>query len=930
MSSRLVTGLMLSCCLMTCFLAEAQDAKKPSELYAEAITAYFAKDYNSVESVLSVVIDNGTSDPRTYYVRGLSRFASGNIEAAEIDFEAGARLEFIGLSRVNVPRSLERIQGPARQLLETFRRLARRSSEIAAGSFRKDRALQQLYADGKAAVISDKDEVAVSVLDLAVSNGSTDPRVFYFRGLAKQKLGLSSDAAVDFQRAVGLELHPGNRIDVDFALESVQGEMRVALEKHRHEAISIARLIGDQERQQMIAALIEQRAADSAAGGNTGGAVASSAIIQPPAQTPPLTVATTTPPSRSTGGSPASTGSTADAGTAVNLAWLPADSEVIVHLRIRDLWSSPMLTALKETPEIKGGLQMLQDELHLSPGDIDSVTISINGAAELAMVGAANPSALATGTDKLVAVIRTRVPFDQQVVVERTDDFEAATHDDKTYYRAMAAGEMPCVYMPDSRTIVLADEEPLTLAITQGADAVKRPEFDFLDSSRHVGIAFVPNDPFSLTESIPTAGSGSDALDRLGAALKDQLLGVALGISLTDSLELDVRVLCVDDAAATEVSESLGDLMNEAKGMWALAKGAVPPPIAGVVDSIIRAQKNSASSNVATISTRVSQQSIERAVASAEEMLPMLMMGAMAGLGGAMGSGGDLVIGDGSGQPPAPPNATKPAESLTIKTSARMSTSIELDDDGNEKPKAIELVLDISGAQAKSASGAGFASVTSAKDNNDSDLTVRVVANFGQGGFESIDRDDFFIKHPDDGCRVLVTFNPPAQAATEIAAAEGIVKLRIVENSSQIIVDNAKGLLGKEIDNAELIAAGYQLKLEEKREKFGDEEFVSWRLEWVNAASSKLDIRDVANGGGIGLQVPELVDGDGNVINAFSNTEFTSFGKQGTLAWGMSVQEDQPVPDGARLRFTINSEVSVVDVAFKAQNVAISAEDSGF
>ena len=934
MSSRLVTGLLLSFCLMPCLLVEAQESKSPSDLYAEAVTAYFAKDYNAADSLLSGIIEDGTGDPRAYYFRGLSRHASGNLEAADIDFEAGARLEHSGLLRVNVPRSLERIQGPARQTLEEFRRLAQRNSALALRNHKKDRALEQLSADGKEAFLTGRNEVAVQLLDVAESNGSTDPRVYYFRGLAKQQLGLSDDAAIDFKRAIGLELHPANRIDVDLALESVQGEMRLALEKHRHAAISAARIASDKERQEMIASLIEQRAADAAAG--TGGAVVAKSAIGLPAGAPaPMpagtnSAATVSPsPSPKPAGTPASTRPAAGSAS-INVAWLPLDAEVIINVNVRELWNSPMLTALKENPQTTASLQMMQDELNMSPRDIETVTVGLSGAAELAMAGAADPTALASGTDKFVVVVRTRLPFDPQIVARRTDDYEAATHDGKQFYRSLKAGEMPCVYLPDSKTVVLAEEEPLMAAIERGAATSERPEFSFVDGSSHLAIAFVPNDPFALTEAIPTEGSGSDAMDRLATAVKDQLLGVGLGISLTESVELEVRVLCVHDKAASEVDASIADLMNEAKGLWTLAKGGVPAPIAGVVDSIIRAQRNSAKAEVASISTRISGQSIERAIASAEEMIPMLMMGAMAGLGGAMVPGDGVTIGVGDGEAPAPPPATKPAEGLTVASTARVSSSIELDDDGNQKPKAIELVLDITGEQAKAASGAGFPTVSQAKDNNGADLTLRIIANFGQGGFEAIDHDDFFVKHPDDGCRVLVAFNPPAEAATAITIAEGTVKLRIVEDSTQIMVDAAKSLLGKEISNPELVAAGYQLKLEEKKEKFGDEEYTSWRLEWVNAGSSKVSVREIASGGGLGLQQPELVDADGNVIAAFSGTEYTSFGASSSLAWSMSLQDDQPVPDDARLRFTLNSDVSIVDVPFKAENVVISETNAGF
>lgn len=932
MSSRLVTAMLLSCCLISCPQTEAQESKSSSDQYAEAVIAYFAKDYNLSDSVLTGLIEDGTGDPRIYYIRGLSRHAGGNVDAAEVDFEAGARLEYSGLVRVNVPRSLERVQGPVRQALEKYRRLAQRDSALSSRTHKKDRALLQVTANGKEAFLAGNHEVAVQLLDVAVANGSNDPRTYYFRGLAKQELGRSDEAAIDYKRAIGLELQPANRIDVDVSLESVQGEARLALKKYRHEAISVARQAGEKKRQAMIAALIEQRAVDAATS-KGGVAIAKSAITLPPGASSPMPTATTPARSTTTPSTPANprTKPPVASSNTLNVAWLPADAEVVVSVRLRELLLSPMLAALMDASETQASLKQLKDETGLELRDIESVTIGIRGATELAMTGAVNPAALESGKENVVIVVRLRLPFNPQVVERRIDDFEAATYDGKKFFRALDAQNTPCIYLSNSKTVVLAAEEQLKASIDEGGELGSRPEFEFIDSSRHLAVAFIPDDPFSLTETLPTEGSGSDALDRLTTAVKDQLLGVGLGVSLNDSLELEVRALCVDGAAATEVDASMSELMVEAKGLWAFAKAGVPTPIAGVVDSIIRAQKNSAQAEVASLSTRLSAQSVERAVEGAKEMLPMLMMGAMAGLGGNIpGGGGDFTIGTSSGEPAEPPPATKPAEGLTVAETAKMSSSIELDDDGNEKPKAIELVLAITGEQAKAAGGAGFASITSAKDNNGADLTLRVVTNFGAGGFEVIDRDDFFVKHPDDGCTAIVVFDPPAKAATEIASAEGIVKLRIVERSSQIVVDGAKSFLGKEVDNSELVAAGYKLKLEEKKEKFGNDEFTSWQLEWVNAGDSTVDVQQIADGGSLGLQTPQLVDADGKVIAEFSGKSYSSFGSNSSLAWSMTIQDDQPVPDDAQLRFTLNTEVSVVDVPFKVENVAIEKDDNGF
>ena len=89
--------------------------------------------------------------------------------------------------------------------------------------------------------------------------------------------------------------------------------------------------------------------------------------------------------------------------------------------------------------------------------------------------------------------------------------------------------------------------------------------------------------------------------------------------------------------------------------------------------------------------------------------------------------------------------------------------------------------------------------------------------------------------------------------------------------------------LGKEVDNSELVAAGYKLKLEEKKEKFGNDEFTSWQLEWVNAGDSTVDVQQIADGGSLGLQTPQLVDADGKVIAEFSGKSYSSFGSNSQL-----------------------------------------------
>jgi tetratricopeptide (TPR) repeat protein len=80
---------------------------------------YFAGQYSSAMQDLDRAIALDPNNAIAYYFRGLTRLAQGDEQAARMDFEKGSALEhaFGG----DVGRALERVQGPARQLLESYR-----------------------------------------------------------------------------------------------------------------------------------------------------------------------------------------------------------------------------------------------------------------------------------------------------------------------------------------------------------------------------------------------------------------------------------------------------------------------------------------------------------------------------------------------------------------------------------------------------------------------------------------------------------------------------------------------------------------------------------------------------------------------------------------------------------------------------------------
>lgn len=116
---------------------------------------------------------------------------------------------------------------------------------------------------------------AIDSLTLAVGENAKDPRAYFYRGLANERLGNSPES--DFQLGARMEAAKGGRLSmVNDALERVQGYSRITIENVRGEALLTAK----QSRRE-VAVVVEAFPANS---GKSKGAVASNppAIVKVP------------------------------------------------------------------------------------------------------------------------------------------------------------------------------------------------------------------------------------------------------------------------------------------------------------------------------------------------------------------------------------------------------------------------------------------------------------------------------------------------------------------------------------------------------------------------------------------------------------------------------------------------------------------------
>lgn len=103
----------------------AQQTDVADTLYGRGVEDYFAGRLQAANSDLSRAIAFNSNDPRPYYFRALSRIAQGCQDAARDDLQIGSMLEAQQPNRFAMGKTLERVQGPQRLLLERYRQSAR-------------------------------------------------------------------------------------------------------------------------------------------------------------------------------------------------------------------------------------------------------------------------------------------------------------------------------------------------------------------------------------------------------------------------------------------------------------------------------------------------------------------------------------------------------------------------------------------------------------------------------------------------------------------------------------------------------------------------------------------------------------------------------------------------------------------------------------
>jgi tetratricopeptide (TPR) repeat protein len=118
---RSIVLLVVGLASLSTTLLLAQDASL-GQKFGQGVHDYFSGDFVGAYEQLTSAINAGSKDPRVFYFRGLAYLELGRKQEASMDFRKGAQLEATDTNKFyNVSKALERVQGPGRAALESYR-----------------------------------------------------------------------------------------------------------------------------------------------------------------------------------------------------------------------------------------------------------------------------------------------------------------------------------------------------------------------------------------------------------------------------------------------------------------------------------------------------------------------------------------------------------------------------------------------------------------------------------------------------------------------------------------------------------------------------------------------------------------------------------------------------------------------------------------
>ncbi len=363
------------------------------------------------------------------------------------------------------------------------------------------------------------------------------------------------------------------------------------------------------------------------------------------------------------------------------LKWLPQDSELIIHLKIADVWQAPLLKGLLAAPQVAGGVAQIQQMTGLTPGDLESVTIGVRNVQQLQGAASMMASGGPPPTDAaLLAVVRSKKPVEvlkiQQLIVQSVPGQAAKLLDrnGKQYIElvppssgtapnpglgpgqslgppsgAGGGGKPMGAWFADASTLILGPREELFGAMDRGETVTPRTEYRVVDASSHLLFVVAPKDPklFSTPSGVPVGAppgslpgapptSTAPPQQEVQRIIQETLLAGSFGVSVTGGVALQSSLVCKDSAGASKLKPELEKQIAIGKSQFAAQKGTMPPFAAELLEMLVNSVQVTEQGQSVRVVANIPDSAQQKL-----EQLPTMLMGMAAFGGSPFGRGGN-------------------------------------------------------------------------------------------------------------------------------------------------------------------------------------------------------------------------------------------------------------------------------------------------
>ncbi len=279
----------------------------------------------------------------------------------------------------------------------------------------------------------------------------------------------------------------------------------------------------------------------------------------------------------------------------VNMAYLPAETEMVIHVRPQEIWNAALLAPIRDNPQLKQLVaQQAANGMQIEATDIQSLTMGFTGIAEKRRVnpfGGGLGPVVRPSNEKFVGVMRLSKDVTEDLL-QKIPGSSKEAHNGQSVYTSAQRGRSVGMWLAAPRAMVFGDAAEVKKAIDRGATEPRLKRFDFANAKQHFFIALAPENPVS-SGNVPAVGTPDQ---KLTASLDKNAKGFCFGMSVTSDIAMQVQVPCFDSAGAKALHTDIEAILTDAKSKM----GSQPAPPIPLLQSLMDVGKETMNSMAAT------------------------------------------------------------------------------------------------------------------------------------------------------------------------------------------------------------------------------------------------------------------------------------------------------------------------------------------